>query len=146
MKIYIGNDHRGVAVKRAIMEWLVETGHEVVNCGVDGDESVDYPDQAEDVAKRVVASPGSIGVLFCGTGTGMQMAANKIPGARAAQIWDLWIAEYAKRHNDANIITFSNDRQTHGEIKNLIAVYLESAFDGGRHERRVEKIKRLEEN
>ncbi|MEP0814136.1 MAG: RpiB/LacA/LacB family sugar-phosphate isomerase [bacterium] len=145
MKIYIGNDHRGVPLKKHVMQWLQEQGHEVVNCGVDTTESVDYPDQAADVGRKVAADPGSIGILFCGSGVGVAIAANKIKGVRAAPLWDRWIAEYAKRHNDANVITFSNERQSHDDVMELIEIFLGAQFEGGRHEARVEKIKGLEE-
>lgn len=140
MKIFIGNDHRGVALKRVIVNWLREQKHDVVNVGVDTTDSVDYPDQAKAVAECVVANQGSIGILMCGSGVGMQIAANKVEGIRAAQIWDEWIAEYAHRHNNANVITFSNERQTHDEILALIDIFLNTAFEGGRHATRVDKI------
>ena len=144
MKIYIGNDHRGVAAKKTVQHWLEENGHTVVNCGVDMSDSVDYPDQAAQVARSVAADPGSIGVLFCGSGAGVQIAANKVHGIRAAQVWDPWIAEYVRRHNDANVITFSIERQDHGEIMELIDIFLHAEFEGERHARRVEKIAKLD--
>ncbi|MCD6119764.1 ribose 5-phosphate isomerase B [bacterium] len=145
MKIFIGNDHRGVNLKKIIIEWLEANGHTVENLGTNTTESVDYPDPAALVAKRVAAETGSIGILICGSGVGMQMAANKIKGIRAAQIWDPWVAEYAKRHNDANVITFSNERQTHGQIIGLIEIFLSAEFEGGRHGVRVDKINKLDE-
>lgn len=145
MKIFIGNDHRGVALKRVIVKWLQENGHDVVNVGVDTNDSVDYPDQAKAVAECVVANEGSIGILTCGSGVGMQIAANKFKGIRAAQVWDEWIAEYARRHNNANVITFSNERQTHDDILALIDIFLSSEFEGGRHAARVDKIGLIDE-
>jgi ribose 5-phosphate isomerase B len=145
MKIFIGNDHRGVALKRVIVNWLREHGHDVVNIGVDTSDSVDYPDQAKAVAECVVANEGSIGILMCGSGVGMQIAANKIVGIRAAQVWDEWIAEYARRHNNANVITFSNERQTHDEILALTDIFLNAEFEGGRHAVRIDKITALDE-
>jgi ribose 5-phosphate isomerase B len=146
MKIYIGNDHRGVTLKKAVCKRLTESGHTVVNLGVDSNDPVDYPDQAEAVATSVVADPGSIGILFCGSGVGVQISANKIKGVRAAQVWDPWIAEYARRHNDANVITFSNERQTHDDIIGLIEIFLAAKFEGERHATRVDKIAKLDAN
>ncbi len=145
MKIFIGNDHRGVALKRVIVKWLEENGHDVVNVGVDTTDPVDYPDQAKAVAEYVAANESSIGILMCGSGVGMQITANKFKGIRAAQVWDEWIAEYARRHNNANVITFSNERQTHDDILALIDVFLASKFEGGRHGTRVDKISLLDE-
>ena len=133
-----------MTLKRHIRKWLEENGHEVVNCGVDSSDSVDYPDQAADVARRVATDPGSIGMIFCGSGVGVSIAANKIVGIRAAQIWDPWIAEFAKRHNDVNVLTFSNERQDHDGIRELIEIFLKAEFEGERHARRVEKIKALD--
>ena len=144
MNIYIANDHRGVGLKKVVSARLSQSVHAVVDLGVDTSESVDYPDQAEVLARRVVAEPDSIGILFCGSGVGVQIAANKIKGIRAVQIWDPWIAEYAKRHNNANVITFSNERQTHDEIIELIEIFLGAEFEGGRHATRVDKISKLD--
>ena len=144
MKIYIGNDHRGVKLKKNIVSWLEENGYEVVNFGVDESDPVDYPDQARLVGEAVAADEDAIGILICGSGVGVQMAANKIPGVRAAQVWDEWIAEYARRHNNANVITFSNERQTHDGVRSLVEIFLNARFEGGRHSGRVAKIREME--
>ncbi len=142
--IFIGSDHGGFELKEQIKGFLKEKGVEFEDVGCFSAESVDYPDIARTVALKV-ASSNSKGILICGTGIGMSIAANKIRGVRCALCHDAYTAEFSRRHNDANIIAFGG-RTTGLEVaKQMVDVFLNTPFDGGRHERRVKKIMELEE-
>ncbi len=146
MKYYIGSDHAGFAVKGLVALMLVERGHEVVDLGTDSAERVDYPDYAEKVARAVVSDSGSRGVLICGTGIGMSVAANKIDGIRAAHCHDYYTAQMARAHNDANILCFGERVSGPGVIESMIDAFTTTSFEGGRHAGRVEKIMALEKS
>ncbi|HZK43032.1 MAG TPA: ribose 5-phosphate isomerase B [Syntrophomonadaceae bacterium] len=144
MKIAIGNDHAGVALKLEIMEMLTEEGYEVINCGVDTTDSVDYPDIAEQVTTEVLKQ-NILGVLICGTGIGISIAANKIIGIRAALCQNIYTAQMAREHNDANIVALGA-RVTGGALAvEIVRAFVKSDFQAGRHLKRVEKIIALEE-
>ena len=145
MKIVIGCDHRGVEIKGRLVPALRSMGHEVVDVGTEGAESVDYPDYAYEVAKRVGKKDMDRGLLICGTGTGMCMAANKVRGVRAAVCQDTLTAEMSRRHNDANVLCLSADLLGEDQMTQMIRIWLETPFEGGRHARRVEKIAKIEE-
>jgi len=140
MKIAIGNDHAGVEVKEKIQEHLEKKGHQVINKGYDGEESVDYPDFIHPVSKEVKEKKAEIGVIVCGSGNGAAMTANKHKGVRAAICWSEEIAALAKHHNNANIISIPSRFLNEKEIIKIIDVFIEAEFEGGRHERRVQKI------
>jgi ribose 5-phosphate isomerase B len=140
MKIAIGNDHRGVSVKLRMLGLLRELGHEVVDFGATGPASVDYPDSALQVAELVGSGEASRGLLICATGHGMCIAANKVPGVRAANCRDLIDAELSRRHNDANVLCLSADLIGEELIERIVRAWLETEFEGGRHSRRIEKI------
>ncbi|WP_300363945.1 ribose 5-phosphate isomerase B [Hydrogenimonas sp.] len=144
MKYYVGSDHAGFAVKGLVVEMLKNRGFEVEDMGPDTDERVDYPDFAEKVARAVAAEKGSRGVLICGTGLGMSIAANKIDGIRAAHCQDFYTAQMARAHNDANILCFGERVSGAGVIESMIHAFTTTPFEGGRHEGRVEKIMALE--
>ena len=139
MKITIGSDHAGVEYKLEIIEFLNKEGHEVLDVGTFSKESVDYPDYAHLVAQEVCAG-ANFGVLVCGSGNGVSMAANKHKNIRAAVCWSKEISVLARRHNDANIISLPARFITIKETIELIRVFLKEPFEGGRHKRRVEKI------
>jgi ribose 5-phosphate isomerase B len=142
--VFIGSDHGGFAMKEEIKLFLQEIGIEFKDFGTYSNESCDYPDIAKEVAQNV-AKDGLKGILICGSGIGMSMAANKINGIRCALCHDAYGAEYARRHNDANIIAFGG-RTTGLEIaKQMVEIFLNTEFDGGRHKRRIDKIAKLEE-
>jgi ribose 5-phosphate isomerase B len=145
MKIAIGSDHRGYDAKRRIVSLLQQLGHEVVDVGPQSSESVDYPDFAFEVAKTVSEGQVERGILICGTGIGMCIAANKVHGVRAAPCHDSITAEMSRRHNDANVLCLSADLLGDELIDRMVRIWLETAFDGGRHARRVDKITRIEE-
>ncbi len=144
MKYYVGSDHAGYAVKDLVVEMLLSRGYEVEDLGTHSPDRVDYPDYAEKVARAVVADPGSRGVLICGTGIGMSIAANKIHGIRAAHCNDWYTAKMARAHNDANILCFGERVSGPGVIESMIDVFTTTEFEGGRHVGRVEKIMALE--
>ncbi|MFM8733928.1 MAG: ribose 5-phosphate isomerase B [Pirellulales bacterium] len=144
MRIAIGSDHRGVAARRRLIGLLQRLGNEVVDCGSDGEQAVDYPDIAADVARRV--SDGSVdrGILLCCTGVGMAIAANKLPGVRAATCHDEVTAEMSRRHNDLNVLSLSAELIGPEVQDKIIRTWLTTPFEGGRHARRVAKIAALE--
>tara|TARA_Y100000589_G_scaffold35723_1_gene29928 strand:+ start:1230 stop:1649 length:420 start_codon:yes stop_codon:yes gene_type:complete len=139
MKITIGSDHAGVEYKSEIVEFLEKEKHEVLDVGTFSKESVDYPDFAHLVSKEVLAD-SDFGVLICGSGNGVSMAANKHKGIRAALCWNEEITKLARQHNDANVISIPARFLSLEKSIELIKVFLKTNFDGGRHERRVKKI------
>jgi ribose 5-phosphate isomerase B len=144
MKIAIGSDHRGYEVKQRIITALQQLGHEVLDVGPHRRESVDYPDFAFQVATAVGEGRVDRGILVCGTGIGMCIAANKVHGVRAAPCHDSITAEMSRRHNDANVLCVSADLLGDEVIDRMVRIWLETQFEGGRHARRVEKITRFE--
>ena len=139
MKITIGCDHAGVEYKKQIINLLEKENHVVLDVGTFGKESVDYPDYAHLVAEEVV-SGGGFGILICGSGNGVSMAANKHKGVRAALCWSEEITKLARQHNDANIISIPARFLSLEKTKKLIKIFLKESFEGGRHQRRVCKI------
>jgi ribose 5-phosphate isomerase B len=146
MKIAIGSDHRGFDVKRRIVPFLQQLGHEVQDLGTAGPDSVDYPDYAFEVARAVSEGRVDRGILICGTGIGMCIAANKVPGVRAAPCHDSITAEMSRRHNNANVMCLSADLLGDELIDRMIRIWLETDFEAGRHARRVDKIARFEQD
>lgn len=144
MRIALGSDHAGFAVKRRLKAFLEGLGHTVDDHGAPGEESVDYPDFAEKVARSVASGGAERGVLVCGTGIGMSMAANKVPGIRAAVVTDPFTAEMSRRHNDANVFCAGARVLSPEKIEEALRTWLAMPFDGGRHAPRVAKINRLD--
>lgn len=144
MRIAIGSDHRGYLVRAKVLELLGQLGHEVVDMGSHTPDPVDYPDIALAVARKVVAGEVERGILVCGTGLGMCIAANKIPGIRAAPVHDDLTAEMSRRHNDLNVLCLSADMLGERLIDRVVEIWLNTPFEGGRHARRVQKIAELE--
>lgn len=145
MRIAVGSDHAGYEGERPykpeIMTYLESKGHTVVDCGTNGPESVDYPDFADNVARAVLDGQAERGVLLCGTGLGVCMAANRHPGIRAAVVNSEDMARISRDHNDANVMCVGRRTQTLEEITHLIDIWLETPFSGGeRHARRVRKM------
>lgn len=139
MKIAIGCDHTGVAMKRALLESVL-SDHTVLDVGTDSEKPVDYPDFAKKVAGAVASGEADKGILICGTGIGMAMAAGKVPGIRAASCTEPYSAELSRRHNDANILCLGARVIGTGMAKKIAETWLGCPFDGGRHIPRVEKI------
>jgi ribose 5-phosphate isomerase B len=144
MRIAIGSDHRGFDAKRRLVPMLRQLGHDVSDLGPDGNDSVDYPDYAYQVAKAVSDGRVERGILICGTGIGMCIAANKVKGVRAAPCHDSITVEMSRRHNDSNVLCLSADLLGDELIGRIVRLWLETDFEAGRHARRVEKIKRIE--
>jgi ribose 5-phosphate isomerase B len=144
MRIAIGNDHRGYVVKEKLIRVLEQLGHEVEDDGTDSGRPVDYPDIAGVVGCKVAKGNAQRGILICGTGVGMCIAANKIPGIRAAACHDELTAEIIRRHNDTNVLCLAADMLGGREFDRMVQVWLDTPFDGGRHARRLEKIAEME--
>jgi ribose 5-phosphate isomerase B len=144
MRIAVGTDHRGFLIREKVIESLKSRGHEVQDFGAFSPESRDYPDVAAQVAQRVSRGEVVRGVLVCGTGLGMCIAANKFRGVRATPCHDDLTAELSRRHNDSNVLCLSADLLGERLIDRMIEVWLNTPFDGGRHARRVDKITEIE--
>ena len=145
MRIALASDHRGTAARAALRAWLERSGYQVDDLGTNATGRVDYPDYAFQVAQRVQSGQAERGILICGTGIGMAIAANKVPGIRAAPVYDTELAEMARRHNDINVLCLPADRLDDDQRARLAERFLETPFDGGRHARRLEKIAASEE-
>ena len=146
MKVAVGSDHRGYPLKDRIARKLREAGYEVEDLGCEGTDSVDYPDYAIPVAEMVAAGKADRGILVCGSGIGMSIAANKVNGVRAALCRTVEDARMTRRHNDSNVLTLSEKSMDDPETEELVRVWLETAFEGDRHARRVEKITEYEKD
>ena len=144
MKLTIGSDHRGYRVKQKIVDYLNRNGHQCHDVGTNSDQSVDYPDIAQAVSRDVCTGDSARGILICGTGIGMAIAANKYPGVRAASCHGEITAEMSRRHNDANVLCLSADLFGERNVEPLLQLWLNTDFEGGRHERRVQKISEIE--
>lgn len=140
MKIAVGCDHGGLRLKRAVAEHLAAAGHEVHDVGTHGPESVDYPEFARPVAVGVASGQFERGVLVCGTGQGVAMTANAVPGVRAAVVSDTFSAAMATKHNDARVLCLGERVLGVGLALECVDAWLNSSFEGGRHSRRVAKI------
>ncbi len=140
MRVALGADHAGVALKDAIRNLLDSRGIAVTDAGTNGTESVDYPDYATIVARAVAAGDADRGILVCGTGIGMAIAANKVDGVRAAPVQDVETARLAREHNDANILALGARVVAKDAALAIVDTFLDTPFAGGRHQRRVEKI------
>ncbi len=144
MKIALGADHAGFELKEKIKQQLAAKGISVDDRGTDSTASVDYPDYARAVAEEVAARQADLGILVCGTGIGMSIAANKVPGIRAAKVDTEFEAERSRQHNDANVLALGAATITEDAAFRIVEKWLATGFEGGRHERRVEKIAAIE--
>ena len=140
----LASDHAGFALKQHLVRWLIDAGHEAIDLGTHSDEAVDYPPLCAAAARAVVRGDAALGVVLGGSGQGEQIAANKIVGARAALCHDEWMAEMARRHNDANILTMGGRVIAAERAEVILQTFLVTSFDGGRHARRVAQIGDLE--
>lgn len=141
--IIIGSDHGGFELKEALKAHLAEKGKEVYDCGTFSAESVDYPDIAKDVCAKVLSGEGEFGILVCGTGIGISIAANKIKGIRAALLCNTFSAQMTKEHNDANVICFGGRVTETKDAIEMLDAYMNAEFQGGRHQIRVDKLMEL---
>jgi ribose 5-phosphate isomerase B len=146
LAIAIGSDHRGVHIKSRLVQALVAAGYTVFDEGTDSDQAVDYPDYAQHVARKVSSGDADRGILICGTGIGMSIAANKFGGVRAAPCYDEVMVEMSRRHNDVNVLCLPGDMIGDRPVDELVLMWLQTEFDGDRHEVRVKKISEMEKS
>lgn len=140
MKIALAADHAGYEIKEIIKKFLAGTEHRVQDFGTFSSESMDYPDTAHPAVRSIAGGDNDTGILICGTGQGMQLTANRYPGIRAALCWSPEIAELARKHNDANVLTIPGRYVDEKTAIAIAGIWLETDFEGGRHQRRVDKI------
>ena len=145
MKIGIGNDHSAVEMKQEVMKFLQDLGYEVVNYGTDSTESCDYPVYGEKVGRAVAAGDVDLGILICGTGVGISLAANKVKGVRAAVCSEPYSARLSRQHNNTNILAFGARVIGIELAKMIIEEWLHAEFEGGRHQRRVDMIMAIQD-
>jgi ribose 5-phosphate isomerase B len=144
MRIALASDHAGYAEKERLKELLADLGVEFDDLGTVSEESVDYPDYARKVAEQVAQGRAEQGLLVCGSGTGMAITANKVPGVRAAVAWSEETARLARQHNDANVLAIGARTTPPGDIPNIVRTWFATEFEGGRHAARLEKISEVE--
>jgi ribose 5-phosphate isomerase B len=144
MRIAVGSDHAGYGLKQHVAQALRDAGHDVVDVGTDSEESAHYPLFAEPAARMVAGGEAERGVLVCGSGVGVNIVANKVDGVRSVNAHDAEEAAMARRHNDANVVTLSGKRLAPEEADAIVATFLETGFDGGRHADRVALISEVE--
>ncbi|MEG0546367.1 MAG: ribose 5-phosphate isomerase B [Oscillospiraceae bacterium] len=144
--IYLGADHGGYELKEAIKEHLISKGIECVDCGTNSTQSVDYAPIAKKTCDKIVESKNNLGILCCGTGIGISMAANKVKGIRAACCSDYFSAKYTRLHNNANALCMGGRVVGVGLALELVDVFLETEFEGGRHQKRIDQIAEIENN
>jgi ribose 5-phosphate isomerase B len=145
MKLYLGSDHAGFEMKEKLKSYLKRAGYDFEDCGTNSTEPVDYPDIASKVAVKVSKARGSKGILICGTGTGMVIAANKIRGIRAAEAYDNYSAKMSRNDNDANVLGLRGRNFPYEKAKKTVSVWLKTPFSNeARHKKRIDKIRKLE--
>ena len=142
MKIAIWNDHAGFEAKTSVAEYLTKQGHTVMDCGSYNEERCDYPDFAQAVSAKVVGGEADFGILICGSGEGISIAANKVKGIRCGIAYNDEVAKLMKQHNNANVIAFGARFMTNDEIIRRINIYMNASFEGGRHTGRIAKIEK----
>ncbi|MBW3603175.1 MAG: ribose-5-phosphate isomerase [Actinobacteria bacterium] len=145
MRVAVGADHAGFPLKRHLAEWLAAHGHDVADHGTDGPDPVDYPPICAAVGRAVAEGRAERGVVLGGSGQGEQIAANKVRGVRAALCADLYTARLSRSHNDANVLAMGARVVATALAEEILALWLSTPFEGGRHQRRVEQISRIEE-
>jgi ribose 5-phosphate isomerase B len=146
MEIHLGSDHRGFALKQQVYDYLTRLEYSCVDHGTADEERTDYPEYAKAVGEAVAGrGPGSCGMLFCGSGAGIAIPANKVRGVRCVVAWCEHVSEYGRRHNHANVLAFGADLQTFTEVKRCVDAYLAAAPEGDRHAERVKMVNALDE-
>jgi len=139
--IAIGSDHAGYAYKASIIHWLARNGYDIIDAGPDSEASTDYPDHVHPVANAVEKGDAYLGIILCGSGNGAAMTANKHQGIRAALCWNTELASLARQHNDANILAIPARFVPEAVAMAMVQTFLETPFEGGRHQKRVDKIR-----
>jgi ribose 5-phosphate isomerase B len=145
-RIALGADHAGYSVKETIKNYLEEAGYRIDDLGTSSEESVDYPDYGRAVGERVARGESDLGILVCGTGIGISIAANKVPGIRAALAHNAMTARAAREHNDANVLAVGGRVVTPAQAVEIVRDFLGAQFAGGRHQRRIDKIAQIEQS
>lgn len=145
MKISVGTDHRGLEQKRMVSQIAEELGHSIVDHGANSTESCDYPDIANVLGHSIAGGQTDCGILICGTGIGMSIAANKVKGIRAAVCTDTDQARLSRQHNDANVLCIRGDSFEESAVREMVTAWLEAEFEGGRHARRIGKVTEMEQ-
>jgi len=140
MKIAVASDHGGYEMKKALVEHFIKQGLSVTDLGTNTTDSVDYPDYADKMAKHILAKESDFGILICGTGVGISIRANRHKGIRAALIYNEFVAQMAKAHNNANIIVFGGRTMNIEEVKKYCDIFINTIFEGGRHQNRLNKL------
>ncbi|WP_424526713.1 ribose 5-phosphate isomerase B [Spiroplasma endosymbiont of Glossina fuscipes fuscipes] len=143
MKVFIGNDYTGVEMKNVIVEYLKAQGHQIINLGTDSDVAVDYPDLGQAVGEKVMQEKDSFGIVICGTGIGISIAANKVKGVRAALCNETILAKLAREHNNANVLALGARMIANQNATWIVETFLNTTFDAGRHAFRVDKLNKL---
>ncbi|MFT5269967.1 MAG: ribose 5-phosphate isomerase B [Acidimicrobiales bacterium] len=144
VRISFGSDHAGFDLKQHLIAFLQAQGHEIVDCGTDSDESVDYPEFCAEAGRAVVRGQADLGIVMGGSGQGEQLAANKVKGVRAALCNDLYLARMARSHNDANVLSIGARVVGIGLAEEIVSTFLTTEFEGGRHQRRVDQVMAIE--
>ena len=144
MKIALACDHGGLNLKNAVIEYLKENGYDFVDYGTNSTDSCDYPDYALPAAEAVAEKKCDRGIIICSTGIGVSIVANKVPGVRCAHCHDSYCAEFTRRHNDANVLAMGEKVVGTGYALKIVETFLNTQFEGGRHQRRVDKITEIE--
>jgi ribose 5-phosphate isomerase B len=139
-KIAVGSDHAGFMIKSSIVQWLKSNGYDVMDFGTNSEESTDYPDHIHPVADAIESGEAKAGIILCGSGNGAAMTANKHQGIRAALCWNEELAALARQHNDANILAIPGRFVNESLALSMVQIFLNTPFEGGRHQRRVDKI------
>jgi len=145
VRVAVGSDHAGFLLKENLKEYLEEEGHEVIDVGTHSEEPVDYPIYCATVARKVVGGNADRGIVVGGSGQGEQIAANKVRGARAALCNDLFTARLSRQHNDANVLSIGGRIVAFGLAREMLKLWLETEFEGGRHARRLEQVAEIEQ-
>lgn len=140
MKIAIASDHGGLDMKNALVEYFIKHGLNVTDLGTNTTDSVDYPDYADKMAQHILAKESDFGILICGTGVGISIAANRHKGIRAALVYNEFVAQMAKAHNNANIIVFGGRTMNVEDVKKYCDIFMNTTFEGGRHQNRLNKL------
>ena len=144
MKVALGSDHAGFRLKLAVKQWLGENGYDIIDMGTHDESSCDYPDFGRAVGEAVAGAEADRGIVICGTGIGISLAANKVDGIRAALCSDTYSARMSRLHNDANILAMGERVVGYGLALDIVAAWLSADFEGGRHQGRVDKIMAIE--
>lgn len=140
MKIAIASDHGGFELKNKLVDYFKQEGVNIDDLGTYSADSVDYPDYADKMAEYILSKKAELGVLICGTGVGISIAANRHKGIRAALLYNQFVAEMAKKHNNANVIVFGGRTMSFDEVVSYIKIFLNTSFEGGRHQKRLDKL------